>query len=339
MKRTRKVTISDVATACGVAPSTVSNALTGRKFVREDIKTSVLKTAEHLGYKASMVARGLRMNRTWSIALMVGDITNPFFPELVHGAEDALIAAGYQLILINTNHSPEKQLEAIRHLQERQIDGLIMATQTLWREGDEKHVNPELPIVMINQSYPGVEADIVQTDNELGMYDVCSHLWEQGHRRIGFIRGLYGSPAADHRFAGFTAAMARLGTSAEELVVDAGDHTAASGEIAARRLLKRVPDLTAIVSGNDLMAIGAMEAVEKLNLQVPRDISVVGNDDIFVSAFARINLTTLRQPKRDLGLRAVELLLERIEFGPRPVKSVKVAPTFIVRGTTGRVPH
>jgi LacI family transcriptional regulator len=331
----RSVSIQDVARACGLAPSTVSNALSGKPYVREETRRRVMEVAAELGYRASAMARGLRLQRSWSIGLLLGDIANPYFPELMRGVEDVVAAAEYQLILGNTDYRADKQAAYLRLMRDKQVDGLILASQAAESPEVDGLALDGLPLVMLNQRQGSAPCDYVGVDSQAGLAATCRHLWQLGHLRIAYIQGRETSSAAQTRVGAFRDAMRALGAPVDPELIGQGDFSIESGEQVARRLLDQPDPPSAILAGNDLMAIGAMQAALDLGLSVPEDLSVVGFDDIFVAALPWINLTTVRQPTRKLGAAAARLLLERIEHGAaeRP-ETIVLRPEFIVRGTT-----
>lgn len=333
--RQKRATIKDVADQCGLALSTVSNALSGTRFVSEETREKVLKAASEVGYRVSYVARSMRTSRTYSLGILVGDIANPFFPEIVRGAEDVASAEGYNLVLCNTDYREDKQKAYIELLRSQQVDGLILASQIPNPGGIIELINDGVPLVLINQHYSGVEADYVGVDNHKGMKEVCDHLWRLGHRRIGFITGRMGSPAAQDRFEGFQQAIEALGGHCDERLVKPGDYSYASGTAAARQMLAMVDRPTAIVGANDLMALGAIEAIEEFGLRAPQDISIIGVDDIFVSAMPWAGLTTLRHPKWTVGATAAQTLISRINNPGNPLSRTIIQPEFIIRSTSG----
>jgi len=331
-----RATIKDVARACGVAPSTVSNALSGSGYVRDDTRAQVLDAAKRLGYRASSVARGLRMQRSWSVGLLLADIANPWFPELVRGVEDVLWSAQINLVLCNTDYQAEKEDTYLRHLIDKRVDGLILAST-----GAESPAVPRLqaegvPLVMLNRRHGSVATDYVGMDNKGGVAAAVAHLAELGHSRIGFIAGRISSSAASERREGYLFAMAaHFGAAPPELIAQ-GDYSIVSGFEATRRLLALTPPPTAIVSANDFMAYGAIDAITRAGMSVPRDISVTGFDDILLSGLSLIRLTTVRPPTWKLGATAAELLLKRVGKKALGLRESVILPSeLVVRGTTG----
>jgi DNA-binding LacI/PurR family transcriptional regulator len=331
-----RVTIKDLARACGLAPSTVSNALSGGGHVSKDTRAQVLAMARRLDYRASSVARGLRLQRSWSVGLLVADIANPWFPELVRGCEDVLWSAGINLVLCNTDYRAEKEEAYLRHLTDKRVDGLILASTGSRSAAVARLQADGVPLVMLNRRHASVETDYVGMDNAGGTAAAVAHLAGLGHRRIGFIAGRLGSSAAGERRQGWRQAMrSRFGAAPAELVVQ-GDYSIPSGAAAVRRLLALPEPPTAIVSANDFMAYGAIEAITAAGSSVPGDVSVTGFDDILVSGLSLIGLTTVRPHTWRLGANAAELLLRRIG-GPAggQRESVILPSELVVRATTG----
>ncbi|MFW6027972.1 MAG: LacI family DNA-binding transcriptional regulator [bacterium] len=334
----RRATIHDVAQACGVAPSTVSNALSNARYVAEDTREKVLRAAADLGYRASTVARSLRLQRSWSLGLLVANIVNPFYPEIVRGAEDAAAEENCNVILCNTDYRRDKQDRYIDVLVDRQVDGLVLASHP-----DESHVryltDTGLPLVLVNRGRNCCPTDYVGVENHQGTQAAIDFLVGIGHRRIGFIRGHAESSAAEERFAGYLGALAAHGLPADPGLTVEGAYDVASGEAGAGRLLALAEPPTAILAASDLMALGAMEAIARHGLSVPEHISVVGFDDIFLAAMPGIGLTTMRVPKWDLGATATKLLLDRIAGREQGQAREILYPTELVVRRTAAPPR
>ena len=328
------VTIKDVAQACGVAPSTVSNALTGKGYVRAKTRDQVIAAAARLGYRASSLARGLRLQRTWTVGVLLADIANPFFPDLVRGMEDVLWARHYNLMLCNTDYDKEKEAAYLRHLVDKRLDGLILASTA----ADSPHVmllrERGMPFVMLNRRHRTLATDYVGIDNRRGTASAVQHLAELGHSRIAFIRGPQDSSAAEDRLSGYLDEMRRQFALFDEQLIAPGDYSIEAGKGACARFLALDQPPTAIVSANDFMAIGAMATLRERGLAVPRDMSVTGFDDIYVAALPWFELTTLRPHSRELGTRTAEVLLARIDKTANGPADIVLAPTLIQRGTT-----
>jgi len=333
--RPAAVTIKHVARACGLAPSTVSKALAGKPMVRQETRALVLAAAERLGYRASVLARSLRLQRTWTVGALVADIANPFFAELVRGMEDALWARGYSLVICSTDYDARKELAFLHMLLDKRMDGLILASTA--SDGDEvpRLRQRGVPYVLLNRRHRSQPSDYVGIDNEAGVARAVAHLASLGHRRIAFICGPPDSSAAAERLAGYRRELRRQGLPVEEALIAPGDYMAERGRAAVDRFLALAEPPTAIVSANDFMAIGAMERLQERGLRVPDEVSVTGFDDIFVAALPWIGLTTVRPQSRLLGERAAELLLARVERPTEELGDVILPSSLIVRRTTG----
>jgi DNA-binding LacI/PurR family transcriptional regulator len=333
-KRQPTVTIKDVAQACGVAPSTVSNALSGKAYVRARTREQVAAAAERLGYRASSLARGLRLQRTWTVGVLLADIANPFFPDLVRGMEDVLWAKHYNLMLCNTDYDKEKATAYLRHLLDKRLDGLILASTAADSPDVALLREHGVPFVMLNRRHRTLATDYVGIDNRRGTAAAVTHLAELGHERIAFIRGPQDSSAAEDRFSGYLDEMRRRFAVFDSRLVAPGDYSIDAGRRACGRFLALDRPPTAIVSANDFMAIGAMAVLRERGLSVPRDMSVTGFDDIYVSALPWIDLTTLRPHSRELGAHAAQVLLARIDKTADGPADIVLPPTLVERGTT-----
>ncbi|MDR5839106.1 LacI family DNA-binding transcriptional regulator [Caballeronia sp. LZ034LL] len=335
-KARHRPTILDVAAACGMSPATVSNVLAGKRHIAQETRALVLAKVSELGYVASATARALRMNRTWSVGVVVGDIANPFTPEVLHGIEDALWERHHNLILCSTGSQSDRKVAYLRNLIDKHVDGLILVAQRLTaHDAEELDIARLPPIVMINRKSDAISGDLVAIDSRGGMRALMTHLLSLGHRRIAFVKGLRDSSSAAERYRAYRAAMTGAKLVIDPALVVPGDYTIEAGTHAGALLAGMRQPPTAIVAANDLMAIGVLGALRDKGVSVPGDISVAGFDDIFLASHPLIGLTTVAQPKYNTGAIAARALLERIEQGR------DLAPRFIgldaelkVRGST-----
>jgi DNA-binding LacI/PurR family transcriptional regulator len=296
----------------------------------------VRRKAAELGYHASATARGLRLGRSWSVGLVVGDIANPFVPEVVRGVEDVVWRARKNLILCNTDFQADKKTAYVRSLLDKNVEGLIVLSQVLSPSDMRLVEAADVPLVTVNRGTPGYTSDYVGIDNGAGIRMAMDYLASLGHRRIGFIKGLPTSNSAQERFAAYTDAIARHGMDSNPQLVVPGDYDMESGDAGARAIMAASTPPTAIVAANDLMALGALGALHELGLKVPDDVSVVGFDNIQLAAHPLLNLTTINHPKRETGDAAARLLLQRIMGKTAdPPRSVVLKPSLIVRGSSG----
>jgi len=317
-----------------VHPSTVTRALSRTDLpLRPETRRKVQAAVERLGYRPSVLARGLRTRRTSTLGMLVPDITNPFFPPIIRGAEEAARARGYELVLCNTDDSPEREDASLRLLRERQADGLLIATSRMADATLDTVRRERFPFVLVNRG-SRVAADLaVEVDNERAARSVVDHLVALGHRRIAHIAGPLSTTTGAERAAGFREALRAHGvTVADDLVVEADAYAEGAGYAAGKRVLRARP--TAIFAANDLLLIGALRAAREAGLRVPADLSLVGVNDIPLAALIDPPLTTVRVPQREMGELAVGILIARLEGRDVPVPRVRLETTLVVRGST-----
>ncbi|KZY30928.1 hypothetical protein A3731_04895, partial [Roseovarius sp. HI0049] len=268
----RKPTIRDVADACGLAPSTVSNALADKAIVRPETKKFVREVASSLGFRASTMAKALRTGKTFTIGMVVSDITNPFYAEIFRGVEETLSAAGYHLLLANTDFDEAKQSLRVRHLVERQIDGLILSSCSP-DTGDVEHLlGADVPVVLLMRRHTvpaGHVLDFCGLDNRHGMDAALRHLFENGHRRIGLINGPETSSNSAERLEEFRRFAVRHFGEVDPSLITEGPYSLASGQRNFMQLMSLDTPPSAIICSQDEIALGAMIKAEKLKLDVP----------------------------------------------------------------------
>ncbi|WP_250470039.1 LacI family DNA-binding transcriptional regulator [Caballeronia sp. GAFFF2] len=339
LEATERPTILDVAAACGVSPATVSNVLANKPYVKEQTRLLVQQKVAELGYRVSRAAQSLRTGRSGSVGLIIGDISNPYVAEIVRGVEEVLWAKRNNLILCNTEFYADRKMAYAGSLLDQHVEGLILVSQTFSEDEARLLGLADVPVVTVNRPCEVLRADQVGVDGAGGIRAAVQYLAQLGHQRIAFVKGAASSPSANDRYAAYRKAVRAHGLVSDAALVVQGDYTMESGSIAARELWTREAAPTAIVAANDLMAIGALGALKEMSIDVPRDVSVIGFDDIFLSNHPLVRLTTVHYSKRDIGLNAARLLMRRIEGersdGPR---TVTLDTSLIVRGTTAP-PH
>lgn len=331
-------TISDVARRARVTTATVSNVITQRVPVSEKTRARVLQAIEELGYRPNLVARGLAQGKTLTLALVVPTISNPFFAEVVEEIERVADQHDYQLLLSMTHNSPEEGKRHLERLASRWVDGFIV----MGMAGDIldvlalKDAGKEVVLSVWNQDPRTQPLPIVDIDFRLAGELATRHLLEYGHRRIAAILE---EPVQLTRRQGFLSAHAEAGVTVLPEYIRQGDSSFESGYQGALALLALPVPPTAIFAGNDWMALGAIEAIVSQGLAVPRDLSVVGVDDISLAAHANPRLTTISTPKREMARAATELLLRYIQRTDIPEKPLQilVSPHLVVRESTARI--
>ena len=330
-RRGGAATIYDIAELAGVNPSTVSRALSKPGRISATTEAKIRVAAEKLNFRFNPMARALPTGRSHTLALVVADITNPVVFGIVRGAEKAASAAGYTLVIAESQESGEAEAEAIERLMPS-VDGVVMATSRL---SNERIVDiaSRKPVVLINRAVEGVAG--VLPDVESGVSELLTHLTDLGHRSIAYVSGPATSWISDKRFEQMLEATGRLGFSLVE--IGPNSPTIEGGRAALRRVLAARP--TAVVAFNDLIAIGLMQAAAEKGLAVPDQLSVAGFDDIFGSELITPPLTTVRAQLVEAGERAIATLLSRLAGDDGDGVLPLLATTLIVRGSTGVPPQ
>jgi len=334
--RTGHPTILDVAERAGVSKSLVSLVLRGSDRVREEKRMAVLRAAEELGYRPNAVARSLVRRRTNVIGVMLSDLHNLFFVEVVDGIEAEALSAQYRALINTGSRLPEREWEAIETLLQLRTDGMILAGPVLPARRILAAA-AAVPVVLAARASRWASVDSVANDDRAGARLAVDHLVSLGHRDIAHVDGGPGAGASARR-TGYLDAMRHHGLGAEAVVAH-GDFTEEGGADGIDRLLATGRRPTAVFVSNDLAAVGALHALEQHGLRVPQDISVVGYDNTSLAALGHISLSTIDQPRRQIGAIAVRLLLERLEEGRRRARHVIVPPSLVVRRTTAPPPR
>jgi len=324
-------TIKDVAALAGVSFTTVSHVLNDTRPVSADARRRVLAAVEEIGYLPSAVARSLRKSETKIIGVLVPNVQNPFFAELVCGVEECCRLAGYSVFLCNSDNDPKRQQQYMRTLLEKRIDGLLLASA-----GDAASLAKifklaSVPAVTVDRLVPGARADRVSVHNQAGAHAAVAHLLELGHRHIGCISGPAEFEVAIERVEGWRQALLERGITPQEGWLVESDFSSAGGYEAVRALLRKHPEITAVFAGNDMMAMGGLRAAAELGRKVPEQLSIVGFDDIELSSFVYPALTTVGCSIKELGREAARVLLDRIDNPGAPLKDVLLTPRLVVR--------
>lgn len=329
-------TISDVARRAGVSPATVSRVLQGAANVHPDTRARVERAIAELGYVPSAVARGLRSKRTRSLALVVPDITNPFWTTVVRGVEDIAHEHDYSVLLGNTDENPVKQKRYLDFLLSQQVDGIIIAPYDSDAGKLEVLRLRNVPTVIVDRRIEGWDVDSVMGDSLAGARALVRHLIRLGHRRIALISGPAMTSTAEDRVTGYCLALAEAGIPIDPRLIRRGEFRAASGAKLTHELLDEGLNPTAIFAGNNTIALGVIEALVKRRLRIPQDIALVSFDDLPNTSHLFPFLTVVAQPAYDLGVNAAQLLLSRLssEGNLRP-RHVVLPPRLIIRYSCG----
>jgi LacI family transcriptional regulator len=326
-----RVTIADVADRAGVSKTTVSHVLSGKRPVRAVTRARVERAIGDLDYQPNAIARSLRTRRSHMVALVIPDITNPFFPVLARGFEDSLGAAGYRAFVCNTDALREREIAFLAEVASRRVDGLAMVPQHVHASDVAALLASGVRLVSIGSmivDHPLV--DVVTGDDERGAHDATTFLIGRYGPRVACIAGSAEAPLA--RRIGYRQALRDAGVEPDPSLVVEGDWTRAGGVAAMRRLLALDPPPRAVFCSNDLMALGALDAMHEFGLSVPGDVALVGYDDVEWASLIRPPLTTVSNPAYDTGRAAARLLLDRISGAYQGARRLlRVGCSLIVR--------
>ncbi len=326
-------TILDVARLARVSAGTVSHVLTKSRHVRPETIDRVEHAIAQLGYRPNRIARSLIKRQTHTIGMILPNLINPSHVDLLHAVEEILSEKGYAVVFGNSQNDPIKEYRCIATFRDRQVDGLITAIATDADSAEMRALVAEMPVVMVNRSVPGCDADSVHCDIETGMRFAIDHLVTLGHRWIALINGDPRIQTARTRQAGFAAAL--QGHGLEAAAMTEGVFSVESGRTQALDLIRSGRRVTAICAGNDVLALGVLEGLKEIGVEIPGDVSVVGFNDIAYARFTEPSLTTVNVPYRLMGAEAARIILERLANRAIPVQRIVVKAGLVVRHSTG----
>jgi LacI family transcriptional regulator len=326
------VTLADVARHAQVSKTTVSHVISGKRPVAAATRARIERSIAALGYRPDGLARSLRTRRTHTVALIVPDLTNPFYPALARGLEECLDEGGYRAFICSSDGLPDRERAFLEELADRRVDGLVLDSFHLSVDDLHGATGGRVPVVWIGgtpMDHPGV--DSVRPNDDEGAYGATRHLIERGHRRIAMIDGPAGSGTA--RREGYRRALAEAGLPASHEPLVRSDWTRVGGARAMRTLLASPP--SAVFCSNDLTAIGAIDAIREAGKQVPDDIAVVGFDDIELASLVSPALTTVENPAAETGRTAGRMLVERMTGAFQgAARSVTLPSPLVVRASS-----
>jgi DNA-binding LacI/PurR family transcriptional regulator len=325
--------IQEVAKRANVSVATVSRTLNHDPRVSPATAERVWVAVKELKYIPNFQARSLVSGKSRLIGLIVSDITNPFFPELVKGFEDVAVEHGYDLIVASTGYDEERMAGCVRRMIERKVDAVAIMTSEMKQPLTEQLERRALPMVFLDLGQPGKLVSNIRVNYQVGIELAVQHLLELGHQRIAFISGPEHLKSALVRRSAFLQCLAGR----DQRYVEQGDHKIEGGFEAMERLLQVDPRPTAVLASNDLTAVGALRAIHHAGLRVPDDISVIGFDDIILAQFTDPPLTTVRLSRTEIARRSFHSLITAIE-GREDGTEVVVDTTLVVRESTGKAP-
>lgn len=330
----RRVTIADVAVHAGVSKTTVSHVISGNRPVSSGTRSRVELSIEELGYRPDGIARSLRTRRTHMVALIIPDITNPFYPVLARGLEQEMSGAGYRAFICNSDGETEQELGFLAEVCDRRVDGIVLDSFHLSVDDVHAVTRGQVPVAWIGgtpRAHPGF--DSVHPDDERGAFEATMHLVRKGHRAIAMIDGPAGSGTSRRR--GYLRALSQAQLSPVPASPIRSDWTRQAGADALPELLAASPRPTAVFCSNDRTAIGVLDAAHALGLGIPEELAVVGFDDIEEAAMTTPPLTTVGNPAMETGRAAGRLLGDRMSGAYRgPARAVTLPASLVVRSTS-----
>ncbi|GAA2205471.1 substrate-binding domain-containing protein [Nonomuraea monospora] len=328
-------TLRDVAEAAGVHTATASRALNPktRQQISAETARRVMRAAQALGYQPNSVARSLKTSRTATVGLVIPDLTNPLFPPIVRGVESVLESGGYNVWIVNTDNDAERERAKIESLRARQVEGLIVATARLEHPLLEQLHEQGVRMVLINRQVEHLSLPAVTGDDATGVTAAVRHLAALGHTRIAHLSGPLSTSTGRVRAQAFRHAVRDLGLPGD-LVAECARWSESDGAAALRALLSRGAAFTAVVAGNDLIALGCYDVFAERGLSCPGDVSVIGFNDMPFLDKLRPPLTTVAVPHHELGAEAARMLLDCIDDPGRPARTLLLPVSLVVRGST-----
>jgi LacI family transcriptional regulator len=333
-------TIADVAKRAGVSKMTVSRVINDSGYISQETRERVEKAIDELGYIPNALARSLRFKQTRTIALILTDITNPFFTTVARGVEDKASEEGFNVIFCNTDESPKEEASYVNILIQKQVDGLLLVPTEHAPESIAFLEHHAVPFVLLDRRVPDMQVDVVRCDSEQGAYTAVHYLLGLGHQRIAALGGSSGITSSTDRVAGYRRALIDAGLEKETYRAIFTAFTVEGGYTAAKRALAAEPRPTAFFAANNFIAIGAMRALREAGLRIPDDVSLVAFDDLPAALVIEPFLTIMEQPAYEMGRRATELLLDRLaDRGPEDVQEIVLPTELVIRASSAPPPE
>ncbi len=327
-------TLSDIAQKTGFSVSTVSRVLhdnSNRYKIREETKEQIRRVAQELGYTPNKIARGLRLNQTHQLGIIVADLANPFFATMVKSITKEARKSGYSIVVCDSDENTHLEQESLNTLLENRVDGLLIAAVGLERAHLERFAGGSTPIVLLDRLYENMAIDAVSVDNEKGAYAATQHLIERGHTRIAVLQGLPGTYANTGRLNGYRQALLDAGIAVRPEYIVGDDFGTLNGAVGMKQLLHLPEPPTAVFAAGDLIALGALDAMREARKTIPRDMSLIQFDDPSFTQHLYPALSAVEQPIEQMGEMGVKLLLRRLREPSSGPRTVLLEPRLNVR--------
>ncbi len=326
----KRASIKGIARLARVSHPTVSRALHRSPLVNLKTAEKIRKIAKESGYRPSAVARSLATSRTHTLGVVVTSIADPFVAEVVAGIEEEANANDYSVFLADSNADPQREVRVVQSFEERRVDGIVVTASRVGALYANMLSETQIPIVLLNNQHPGEFAHSVMIANFEASRSAVRYLLQLGHRRIAYIGDRFGYSSDSERFSGYRSMLDEADIAFQPDFVVHGDGKPEGGALAMERLLSLAHLPTAVFCYNDLTALGALHTIHKSGLRVPKDISIVGFDDLLLTQYTQPPLTTVRQPKHEMGRLAMQVMLKLLTGGDAEQK-IKVPGELIVR--------
>lgn len=325
-----RTTLKDLSKHTGLAMSTISMALNDHPRIKSETRRMVQATAAELNYHPHPAARALVRRRTALIGLIIQDAMSSFYPEIVQGAEDVANEKSLGIILCSTNEQTDREVDCLTRLLDKQVDGIIMVPHQSQQDRIliEEILRQGIPLVTILRRYPGLNIPFIMVDNESGGYLATRYLLDKGHRKIGHVQGPVGDDTAEPRIRGYWRALWEAGIEPEPYWTCSGRYDHVEGRRAMGQLLDQFPEMTAVFAASDLTALGAINELSARGYSIPDQMAVVGYDGVFYGQILEPTLTTVSQPRYQIGQLAAEMLFKRMENVP--VHSLTLQPQILI---------
>jgi DNA-binding LacI/PurR family transcriptional regulator len=335
----RRVTINDVAERAGVSKSTVSHVINKTRFVTEETRDRVLKAVDDLEYRPSVIARSLVSQRTKTAGLLISDVGNPFYNDVIIGVEDMAFSHDYSVFLCNTGYDSARGLKLIRSLIDKSVDGIMFMTSSMAIEMVHEVIDNRIEAVVLDWGVPNIEdlARTITINFDTGMHQAVKHLRDLGHRRIAFIGGPSSLWTVQVRKDTFYNNLNRLGLQADDASYIEGNLRIEGGNHAFEELKKINPRPTAVIAANDLTALGFLWTASKEGVRIPKELSIIGLDDIDLVSKISPPLTTIGLPRREIGCLAMQILLDAIDERTEIKCKHEVESRLVIRDSTAPV--
>lgn len=330
-----KINIKDIAKYANVSISTVSRALHGHPKISEKTKSKIILTAKQHNYVPNQIARALKTRVTKTIGLIIADITNPFYPDVTKGVEETCIKNGYSIILCNSDYNLERELTQLQILAEKGVDGIILTPHSINHLHSSFFELNQLSYVLVDIKPNNPNINCVYTDQEEGAYLATKYLIDKGHKNITLLCGQKDIPSANQLIKGYKRAFGELNVKINEKLIIEIPQKIDTAYSTIKQLLNNTKDITAIFSQSDIICTGIYQAIYEKKLKIPDDIAVVGYDDLPITRFMDPPLTTVHQPKYEVGKLSSELLIDQIKAGASwTPRAIKFNPRLVIRKST-----